>query len=29
MNAQEHFGTTNLYEILEIDANAQISEGNK
>lgn len=28
MNAQKYFGTTNLYKILELDRNSQISEGN-
>lgn len=27
MDAQKHFGTTNLYKILEIDSDAAISEG--
>lgn len=27
MDAQKYFGTTNLYKILEVDQNSQISEG--
>lgn len=27
MNAQKFFGTTNLYKILDVEPNAQISEG--
>lgn len=27
MNAQKHFGTNNLYKILEIDSSAKISDG--
>lgn len=28
MSAQKYFGTTNLYKILGIDSNAEISDGN-
>lgn len=27
MNAEKYFGTRNLYEILQLNSNAQIQEG--
>lgn len=29
MNPEKHFGTSDLYKILDIDSNATISEGIK